>query len=211
MIDRQGETQVIPCGFCVQPFNAHVTANHNVITRSRWGTDRIQFEKTESELQDFLAISDAWIEPDQLRVLVPLVLSYDYKLKANGRPPTPFELQAMIFQESETLSESGLSKSAVRRFLKLVYLGRGFNFAKGQRPIFKSVYTNKLTANGLLRAFVNSSVYKITSLQTVSLDDVEELTHLLLRTYFEEGTNIVTDAIANAMNRRFVIGDPISN
>ena len=199
MLDRQGETQVIPCGFCNRPFNAHVTAAHSVITRPRW--EARQYEKTETELQDLLAIADSWIDPDQLRMLVPIVLAYDDKLNASGKPNTPYELQSMIFQDPEKLNENGLSRSAVRRFLKLVYIGRGFTFERGQRAIFKSVYTNKLTANGLLRAFVNSSVHKIASWQPVSLNDVDELTHLLLRSYFEEGTNIVKEAIANAMER----------
>lgn len=200
--DRQGETQVVPCDFCGRAFNAHVTAGQNITTRRLGRLVPVTADKTEQETRSLLESNDCWIEPIQLEVLVPLVISCDGKLKTNGQGRTPYNLQTLIYQEETALAEHKISRSTVRRFMRMVYNGRGFIFERGQRPIFKSVYVNDLTTNSLLRAFTQTAIFKISTWQEVSLEDAPEFSSLLLGNRFEGALDVIKEAFTHGINKQ---------
>lgn len=202
MTDRPGETQVIPCDICGKAFNAHLTAGQTVVTRPLT-RKAIQGGEAEGPLddKDRLGIHDCWVSPEQLQIIIPMAIKHDDALKRSDQPRTPFNLQALIFDDAAISEDAVLSKSAVRRFLRMVYTGRGFIFEPGQRAIFKSPYINEITANGMLRAFLHSAIFKIYTWRFLTEGDAFEISKLLLDGKFDDGESLVLEAIEYAQSR----------
>jgi transcription elongation factor Elf1 len=172
MVDRKGETQVVACEYCGNAFNAHVTAAQTIMTRPSIGRY--------SETQELLMRNDLWVAPEQVDLLISLALTYDEKLKEEGKIRSPFNLQALIIEDPAGLRDSEISNSTVRRFLGLVFHGRAFTFEPNQRIIYKSVYVNNLTEDSLLKAYIRACVSRLASWKDIGLKDLPELQIILL-------------------------------
>lgn len=161
ILDRPGETQIIICEFCGNAFNAHVASGHKLLTRKTYAFSfRSRVTELQSRVKQVLVDTDYWVEPVQLEPLVPLAISFDQELKKTPETRSPFNLQLTILENDELLEQSGISKGTVRTFLKIIYRGKVFQFARGQRPTFKATYINDLTPQTILTSFIDASIYK---------------------------------------------------
>ncbi len=123
LVDWPGTTERILCESCGQPFNVHVLSGHKIISRTvPVRPEAVQFV---AKAKGFLVRTQAWLLPRQVEALVPLTISVDCGMKAAGEARSPFNLQGALFREAEKLTQIGVGRVAVRRFLKLLYQGGG--------------------------------------------------------------------------------------
>lgn len=200
MTDRLGETRSATCQECGHVFNAHVAAGHQVITRQLpLGQIRALATPLQEKARAILMKAQAWVTPEQVAALVPLVVGRDSSMKQPGQIRSPFELQAALFLEADKLAQAGTGRIAVRRFLKMVYNGRGFQFALGARPSFRTPYINNLEERGLLGAYVGACLWRLAPALPMTVEDSPTLASLLLGD--KGGVDLVREVIVESRDR----------
>jgi len=91
-------------------------------------------------------------------------------------------LQARVLVDPEKHFHS----SAVRAFFKLVFFGRGFDLSETQPKHFKSPYSNAITEEGLLIAYVRGAIRRLGALRPVTKAQSVALSKVLFGNHFEE-------------------------
>lgn len=194
LVDRPGTTERIVCKSCGQPFNVHVLSGHKIISRPV--PVRPEASQFLAKAKGFLVRTQAWLMPQQVEALVPLVTSVAGVMKAGGEARSPFNLQGALFREGEKLIQAGVGRVAVRTFLKLLFQGQAFRPPEGVKMTFRTSYVNDLDEPCLLNAYVMACVSRVSQVVPLTSDHAPELGELLFEGRFEQTTSLVERAIA---------------
>jgi hypothetical protein len=185
MLRHPGETRQVRCQQCKTIFNTHLVGDGNVITRMTfrridgavaranpvgWNT---------SNMQRVLEDSHISFRPEIARALTDIVISVDVQMKNAGVERSPFRLQATLSNQADSLQQAGLSITAVRKFLTMIYRGKAFRFERPIFPAFRSPYCNDLTPADVMSAYVRSCVWTLINATDPSEPDADGLTILL--------------------------------
>ena len=204
MMDMPGQTVPVTCRVCSERFNAHVAAGHRAFTRpippELRRPNLLKDRKPVSAELNFsekcrvvLDRQQAWVGSQRLRDLVNMVLSEDRKLrKTLTLSRSPAQIQKQLLEQGDSMADQ-VGRKYVRIFMKLLMNGRAFQFSS--RPTFYSTFSNELTEETLLKAYVSASIYRIGSGVEISDGAVPELTRLLLGDAVREGESLVHNAV----------------
>ena len=194
--DRSGETRSVVCHGCQNRFNVHLTAGRTFLVRPLPKTQVTgEARPFEKGVRQFLAQTDAWIEPAHLKGLIQITLDADRRLKEAAAIRTPASLLAKALEQEHQLQASSISRVMLRRFHKLLFMGRTFRFGEGATPGFKSVYTADLDENGLLHGFIAASVARASRHTPISHQEIPALARLLLPPEITDREQMIESAI----------------
>ena len=184
MLRRPGETRQVRCQQCKGIFNTHLVGNGNVITRMPGHVNEaIALAKlvgwNVSTMRQVLEDSHISFEPHLVRALTDIVVSVDAQMKNARLERSPFQLQATLSNNPDSLQQAGLSILAVRKFLTVIYRGKAFRFERPISPAFRSPYCNDLTPVDVMSAYAKSCAWTLIHVKELSDVDVDSLTILL--------------------------------
>lgn len=185
--DRVGETQVAVCSSCQLSFNAHVVAGHELVTRIRSGTE--------------LAAGQWWLEPKQLKDLIPIIVESDEELIEENTERSAWVLQTRVLSKEDKLKELGVSRTDVRKCFTLMFKGRGFKVQPGHGGEFRQNYTNNLTEEDVLSAVVRGCIMNFAATSEITEEKSKELTGLFLGNKFPKGKELIEHAILEFLAR----------
>jgi hypothetical protein len=188
--DRVGETQVTVCPSCQLSFNAHVVAGHEgheLVTRIRSGTE--------------LVAGQWWLEPKQLKDLIPIIVESDKELIKEDTERSAWLLQTLVLSKEGRLKELGVSRTDVRKCFTLMFKGHGFKVQPGHGGEFRQKYTNDLTEEEVLSAVVRGCIMNFAATSEITEEKSKELTGLFLGNKFPKGKELVELAILEFLAR----------
>jgi hypothetical protein len=196
MPDRAGETRSIVCQICKCKFLVHLLAGHEILIRPIGRYPRIATGLPDMATQ---ALTNAKLKlsADQVGMLAKLFANKDRELRKNGGIPTPANLLGIILRDTEGLLKLNITKLRVRKFMTLILKGGAFSFQDSAEIGFKNPYVNELQEQGLVQAYVQSSVSVISRTIPLKLESAPQLVVVLLGDHFGGGLELIKEAITN--------------
>jgi hypothetical protein len=137
--------------------------------------------KPPNKWREFLVKTQAWIKPESLGGLAMLAVGVANKPELAGKL-TPYELfQNMCLSIGKDGIES-LARTTIRRFIKLVEEGGGFQFLPNGRggSMWGTKFGNTLDDKIIIEAYIRAVASRIKSQFHISAEEIPELCSLLL-------------------------------
>jgi phage FluMu protein Com len=198
--DRCGETRTLPCPKCKNIVYVHRTMEHGVLTRVGGKPSSTVLtpagDGPASDWWRFLNSTDAWVEPATLINFV-LMATEAAAGKKDGEELTPDGLVKKILLriDAERLE---LSKSMVRPFAKMAFLGGAFLFSPDVRVTWKTPITNALDQQMLVQAYARGVVRRLRAKFILTAAELPELQKLLFQPEMAGVEEALRQALAKA-------------
>jgi hypothetical protein len=155
-----------------ESFVGAITFRETLLSNKIWiSNDR------KEESRRLLKETQSFVESEQLKQIVQIILNVDQQLQNAGQKRTPQALQSLALAAPR---ESAVSNGAIRVFVKHVLRGHGFTFPSlSASHFFYTEYTNNLDESSLLNAYAHGSLKFLSRLRPLSEADSSWLAELL--------------------------------
>ena len=174
--ERNGETRTPVCPKCNNTIYVHRKMGGGVLVRAG---GQHSSSGLDTDWGSFLSETQSWVEPVALSSLVSITAAVSAE-SGEGVELTSDGLCKKIFLRMDAAPASGLSRSMVRIFIKIIFFGGAFHFpSEVGQTTWRTPFSNKLIPKDLIQAYAHGVIKRLKSKFVLSATDLPELLKLL--------------------------------